>query len=457
MQVDASTRLLAMWPADSLGDPEQTLRDVFFFMNFSKIFTTPSSDPGAPCGLLGFLGVRRHLANILGGSQASSRPPRDVAFVLIYCFDLGSPQGPRGSQGVTEMFSGILAVYRSARWAPRDPCGLPMVSRCLRPHRSTRGDCQSKKGSIKQVERGTKFAYSRGNQQTCETIESNLVEVKLDDLLEIFRYGLNFDLPINVDDLSDIGWEFIVLELIDILDVLVDDPDLVNNFPTISCDFLEDWISMSNAASLIKGVEHVTLSTINGSVELAAWPSGTQSLSSVVRVGLCFAFSQIYSVSPFCFVGCFVCVRATSVAHLDAYRRAYCVGVDIDLPASSGTSTLLQFMFALPHEPRRLFPVSVLLVPSPQLRGGEGRIPPCPVWFGREGGLVSEYSFLAWCMFAFHLGFAFIVLLFSLSFFISLSLSLSSRVRLSFSPCLRLSVGPYVRLCHCQSVRLCVC
>ena len=158
---------------------------------------------------------------------------------------------------------------------------------------------------------------------------------------------------------------------------------------------------MSNAASLNKRIEHVTFSTINGRFELAAWPSGTQSFSSGVRVGLCFAFSQVDIVLPCCFVSCFVCVRAIFVAHLVAHRHAYCVGVDVGLLASSGASALLHLTFALPQEPRRLFPVSVLLVPSLQLRGGEGRIPPCLVWFG--GGSVSVYSLFSLRMFAFQL------------------------------------------------------
>ena len=84
------------------------------------------------------------------------------------------------------MFSGMLAVYHSALWAPREPCGLPMTSRSRRHHRSTRGDSQSKKESIKQVERGTELVYSRGNKQTCETIRKDSIGSRLIDLLRIF-------------------------------------------------------------------------------------------------------------------------------------------------------------------------------------------------------------------------------------------------------------------------------
>ena len=180
-------------------------------------------DPGAPHGLLALRGVRRNLANTPGASQVSSRPLRILdlplkslvvqrgalrifAIVLIRCFDLGLPQGPRGSQGVTEMFSGISVVYRAACRALLGPLGLPMASRSRRLHRSTRGeglasttleigehdDSQLKKGSVDVLvhmrcclvdvftdlvfqfqcfdEIGIKFVYSLGIQQTIEII-----------------------------------------------------------------------------------------------------------------------------------------------------------------------------------------------------------------------------------------------------------------------------------------------
>ena len=165
--MNASTHLVATRPADSLGDPGGkddheflftvvvTCEGCFGFMTFSKVFTTPARDPGAPRGLLGSRGVRRNLANTLGASQVSLRflgalewipgiliaqqgALRDCAIGLIHCFDLGLPQGSCGSLGVTELFSEILVVHRIALVGPQGNFEPFWEFGGRRPHRSPR-------------------------------------------------------------------------------------------------------------------------------------------------------------------------------------------------------------------------------------------------------------------------------------------------------------------------------
>ena len=89
--------------------------------------------------------------------------------------------------------------------------------------------------------------------------------------------------------------------------------------------------------------------------------------------------------------------------------HAYFAGLGADFPVSAGPSALSSLALALPLRLRcpshgcslGTYPVCLSLVPPPRLYGGEGRVPPLPVWFGGGRGSLSVFLLFVSCMFAF--------------------------------------------------------
>lgn len=248
--------IYTLWPSVLGGvtrrpraDPEGCFRFIIFF----DVSVTPLCDPGTPFGLLGLLGVPRNFANTPGASQVCSWPlwnldlfgevlvvqrgaRRNFAIELIRYFDLGIPQGPRGSPGVTELCSALLVVYRTTFGSPRGSIGSIGEPLWRRPHRSAgswhprRG--QSKKGNVNDrvdariglvlqfqciVAEARADSSSIGiccNQQTAE--EDGIVLGSISHA-GIPGSDLDVDLPTGVCDFLDGSYNVIVLGMIDLL------------------------------------------------------------------------------------------------------------------------------------------------------------------------------------------------------------------------------------------------
>ena len=118
--------------------PRVDFEGCFHFMNLFEVTTTLACDLWVPKGFFGSRGVRRNLADIPGGSQASLLPFWHCAIALIHFDDLGAPQGSRGFLGVTDLFSRTLAVHRVILGVPQGFLGSPSEYGGRRFHRSAR-------------------------------------------------------------------------------------------------------------------------------------------------------------------------------------------------------------------------------------------------------------------------------------------------------------------------------
>ena len=511
--MNASTHLVATRPADSLGDPGGkddheflftvvvTCEGCFGFMTFSKVFTTPARDPGAPRGLLGSRGVRRNLANNPGVFQASSRPlgawkrilgilsaqrgaPRDFAIVLIHYFGPGALQGPRGPLGVTGLFSETLVVHRIVLGGPQGPFGILLGSIGRRPRRSVQlwhhrnaalgisglGRSQSKKecgtDTLVFMENGRfdacigfaihfkrfiicidiNLVHARGNQQTMKGNGSVFVGVDIVDFLNILRGNLdsNNDLPNSNNDLPYNSCDCTVLKLVDLLDnprgdSSVDIPNSVRNFQVNNS-------SLCDTACFIGGLKLTTLTMTSHGLRAIALPYKTQSFANGICAKLGFAPIPVRAVLSLCIVRCFMFHRVVfPIGCRDCF-----VDVDADFPVFFCVCSCPPSVLALPQELRcpshgcssLAFLVLPSLMSSPLLSCGDGFVPPSLVWFG-AGYCVHVCRLCPACLS--------VCLLFVPCLSLCSSLSLHLRPSPSLVPCVRLFVG----LCHCLPVSLC--
>ena len=296
--------------------------------------------------------------------------------------------------GITELFSEILVVHRTALGVPQEPfgslrgsfgsAGPTEVLQIWPSHRLARcwnlgneafgtselGENQSKKGcgintqmltqhgkfdaytglaiQFKHfiIGTGTNLVHSRGNQQTTkDDMDDGDVFAVIDivDLLDTLMDDSNVsnDLPNNYDNLP--SCDFAVLEMTDLLDSLKHDSNH---------DFQTNNLSLGIAPCLIETSELMTRLTIDNGFWRPAWPWTEQSFANGICVNLCLTSTRVRTVLPLCVVNCLVCVHAASLAQLATDRRAYLVGVDAYLPVSFSASALSYLALALPSRLR---------------------------------------------------------------------------------------------------------